>query len=138
MSSTTASYTVEIYYSGAWHTVADGDVLEASGKWEISGNRQNAISFGDDTDASLSARFVYSVWANLSHHQPIRYTTTNSGDTTARTFTGVITKLHRTLDDCDIEAAGIKELIAATKIYRPPRPPRPPRWERRPPTCWPD
>lgn len=116
---TTADYLIELYYSSAWHSVADGDVLEASGSFEVSGNRQNALSFGDDTDASFTARFVYSVWANLAHHTPVRYTTTNSGDTTAKTFTGVITKMHRTLDDCDIEARGMKELIAATKIYSP-------------------
>lgn len=119
MSVTTADYLIELYYSSAWHAVADGDVLEASGDWEISGNRNNAISFGDDTDATFSARFVYGVWANLADKIPIRYTTTNSADTTARTFTGVVTQMHRTLDDCDIKAEGMKVLIAATKIYSP-------------------
>jgi|GEM_PF-2188527 hypothetical protein len=116
---TTADYLIELYYAAAWNAVADGSVLEVSGDWEIAGNRNNAISFGDDTDASLSARFTYALWANLAHLRPIRYTTTMSGDTTAKTFTGVITKLHRTLYDCDITAAGMKELIAATKIYSP-------------------
>jgi hypothetical protein len=119
MSTSTASYTLELYYSSAWHTVAAASIKEASGNWAISGNRSNAVSFGDDTDASMDATFVYSVWANLSHHQPIRYTTTNSADTTAKTFTGVITKMHRTLYDCDVSAEGMKVLIAATKIYSP-------------------
>lgn len=119
MALTTADYLLELKISGTWTAVADSSVLEVQGDWQISGNRNNAIAFGDDTDATLTARLLYSMWASLSYHLPIRYTTTNSGDTTAKTFTGVITKLHRTLDDCDIEAAGMKELIAATKIYSP-------------------
>lgn len=115
----TASYTIEIKPGGSWTAIASGSVLEAAGDWEISGNRNNAVSFGDDTDATFSARFVYSVWASLSHLLPIRYTTFNSGDTTAKTFTGVVETMHRTLDDCDIKAAGMKVLIAATKIYSP-------------------
>lgn len=117
--STTADYLIELYYSAAWHAVADSDVLEASGDWQISGNRNNAISFGDDTDTTFSARFTSTVWSHLAHLLPIRYTTTNSGDTTARTFTGVVTQQHRTLDDCDVQADGMKVLIAATKIYSP-------------------
>lgn len=113
----TADYLVELYYSGAWHSVAAGDVLSVEGKWEISGNRNNAIAFGDDTDASMDVGFVYSVWANLAHLGPIRYTTINSDDTTAKTFTGVITRMHRTLVDCDVGCEGLKVLIAATKIY---------------------
>lgn len=120
MSVSTASTTLELYYSAAWHTVASGSVLGVSGSWEISGNRNNGVAFGDDTDASLDARFVYSVWSALAYHQPIRYTTTNSADGTTRTFTGVVTKMHRTTVDCDVSAAGIKELIAATKVYSPP------------------
>jgi hypothetical protein len=119
MPTTTADYLVELYYSAAWNSVADSSVLEASGDWQVSGNRNNAISFGDDTDTTFSARFISSVWANLSDKQPVRYTTTMSGDTTTRTFTGVVTKMHRTLDDCDIGAEGMKVLIAATKIYSP-------------------
>lgn len=119
MAFTTADYLLELFYGGVWNAVADASVLEVQGDWQIAGSRQNAISFGDDTDAKLTARLIYAVWANLSYHQPIRYTTTNSADGTTRTFTGVITKLHRTLDDCDVEAAGMKELIGATKIYSP-------------------
>ncbi len=119
MPTTTADYLVEIFYSAAWHSVADSDVLEASGDWQVAGNRNNALSFGDDTDATFAARFTSTVWANLSYLQPIRYTTTNSADTTAKTFTGVVSQLHRTLDDCDIQADGMKVLIAATKIYSP-------------------
>src|SRR5581483_7853612 len=115
----TADYLIELYYSGSWHAVADGDVLEAKGSWEITGQRNNAVAFGDDTDATFDAKFVYGVWANLADKLPIRYTTTNSDDTTAKTFTGVVTKQHRTLDDCDVQAEGIKVLVAATKIYSP-------------------
>lgn len=115
----TADYLIELKIAGVWTGIADANVLEAAGDWEISGNRNNAVSFGDDTDATFSARFVYGVWASLAYHLPIRYTTYNSADTTAKTFTGVITELHRTLVDCDIKAVGLKELIAANKIYSP-------------------
>jgi hypothetical protein len=115
----TAAYTIEIKPAGSWVAIANASVLDASGDWEISGNRNNAVSFGDDTDATFSARFVYGVWSSLSHLLPIRYTTYNSADTTAKTFTGVVNVMHRTLDDCDIKAAGMKLLIAANKIYSP-------------------
>lgn len=119
MGVTIADYLLEIHNGSVWNAVADSSVLSIEGDWEISGNRANAIAFGDDTEASLRARLLFSLWTSLSYHQPIRYTTTNSGDTTAKTFTGVITQLHRTFDDCDIQASGMKALISATKIYSP-------------------
>lgn len=114
----TASYTIEVKPAGSWVAIAAGDVLDASGSWELSGNRANAVAFGDDTDASLSAQFVLGVWSSLGDKVPIRYTTTIDADTT-RTFTGVITRLSRDLDTCAIEAEGMKVLIAATKAYSP-------------------
>ncbi|HNP70619.1 MAG TPA: hypothetical protein PKK15_05910 [Kouleothrix sp.] len=114
-----ADYLLELKIGGVWTAVADSAVLRIGGSWKISGNAANALAFGDDTDATISGQLLYSLWSSLSYQQPIRYTTYNSGDTTARTFTGVITKLHRTLDTCDLEAAGMKTLIAATKIYSP-------------------
>ena len=113
-----ASYTIEVKPAGSWVAVAAGDVLDVAGSWELSGNRANAVAFGDDTDASMRAQFVAGVWSSLGDKTPIRYTTTIDADTT-RTFTGVITKLHRDLDTCDIEALGMKVLIGATKAYSP-------------------
>lgn len=113
-----ASYTIEVKPAGSWVAIAAGDVLDVSGSWEVSGDRANAVSFGPDTDASMRAQFVLGVWASLGDKVPIRYTTTIDADTT-RTFTGVITRLHRDLDTCDIEAEGMKVLIAATKAYSP-------------------
>src|SRR6266542_188674 len=116
---TTADYLLEYFGGSIWGSMPDSDVLEVSGDWAVAGNRNNALSFGDDTDATLSARLVAAQWVNLVYLRPIRFTTTNSADTTARTFTGVITQMHRTLDDCDIKCEGIKVLIAANKIYSP-------------------
>jgi hypothetical protein len=113
-----ASYSLEVKPVSTWVAVAAGSVLNVSGSWETSGNDQNGIAFGSDTDATITADLLLSEWANTGHMIPIRYTTTMDADTT-RTFTGVITKRSRNLDSMTVDAEGIKTLIAATKGYSP-------------------
>jgi hypothetical protein len=114
----TGSYLLERYTSGSWVTIAAGSVLSVSGSWAVSGNEQNAVAFGDDTDADLRAELLLSEWALLPHLNPIRYTTTIDADTT-RTFTGVVSERSRDLDKMSLSASGMKALIAATKSYSP-------------------
>lgn len=111
-----ASFTLDYYSAGSWHTFTSGNVLSVRGSWEIAGD-QMGVAFGDDTDASLSGELTLANWPNVALITPIRYTTTMGADGPSRTFTGVVTKRSRTMNTVRFEATGMKHLIAATKGY---------------------
>lgn len=113
----TSDYLLEYHNGAAWTAIADSSVLDVSGSWETAGD-SSGVAFGDDTDASISGELLLSLWASLSHMTPIRYTTTIDADN-ARTFTGVVSKRGRDLDQMTFEATGMKRRIAATKGYSP-------------------
>ena len=110
-----ASFTLEYHNGTAWVAFASASVLSVSGSWETTG-AQGGVTFGDDTDASLSGEMTLAAWALTPHMTPIRYTTTIDADTT-RTFTGVVKERSRDLNKMTFAAEGMKVLIAATKGY---------------------
>jgi hypothetical protein len=111
----TSGYSLEYHNGTTWVAIAAGSVLDVSGSWETSGDG-SGIAFGSDTDATISGSLLLASWSVLAYMTPIRYTTTMDADTT-RTFTGVVSKRGRDLDQMTFEAAGMKLLIAATKRY---------------------
>jgi hypothetical protein len=113
-----ADYLLEVKPAGSWVTIADGQVLNVRDSWETSGD-QLGVAFGDDTDAGLSGELTLPNWANVALMTPIRYTTTMGADGPSRTFTGVITRRSRTMNQLSFDATGMKHLIAATKGYSP-------------------
>ena len=112
-----ASFLLEIKPAGSWVSVAAGNVLTVRGSGALSGSPAG-VAFGDDTDVSLSAELLLSLWAAIGHLTPIRYTTTIDSDS-QKTFVGVVTRRTRDLDKMTLEAEGVKHLIAATKGYSP-------------------
>ena len=113
-----ASTLLEVKPAGSWVTIPESAYWDVGGSWELTGNKELAIAFGDDSEITWSGTLALSQWASLGDQIPLRYTTTMDADTT-RTFVGVITKRERDMDQVQVEATGVKLLIAATKAYSP-------------------
>jgi len=120
MSVKLASNKLEWYQGGAWYDITSSMLEGASAEMETTGNRANALAFGEATEprATIPVKDVLSAapWENI----PIRLTPTLDGST-AQVFGGIIVNRSRDVASMTFECAGWAELIRKTSksIYSP-------------------
>ena len=73
MSIKTASYTVEWKPAGSWLDITSS-VISVSGGNEITGNRDNALAFGDSSDSKAEVEVKDSLASGAWARTPIRIT----------------------------------------------------------------
>lgn len=120
----TAKYKVEWKPAGSWVDIS-AYVTKVEGAAELSGQRDNALAFGDDSDLRctvfLNPRLAtptlsLSTWELI----PIRYTTQVDADI-AEAFTGVITDMDGDRVSRRLSCEGAKKLVTTSKakMYSP-------------------
>lgn len=113
---TTISYTVEYQSAGSWFQIPANQVERVSSSLETTGNLENGVAFGDNSQVQGSIEVARSLWSVLTDQMPVRVTYT-VGAATARAFVGLIASRRRTLTRCEIELEGIASKIASTRFY---------------------
>lgn len=120
----TANFTVEWKPSSTWIDISSS-IESVSGSLELTGNRSNALSFGDSSALRCEVRTVdLSLQGTAYLHVPIRVTLGMSG-TNKREFHGIITGRNRDQETLSFECEGFQRLIARTRVYTPVRYRRP-------------
>lgn len=115
---TTARYQVEWKPAGSWADIS-AQILDVKGGSELTGNRDNALAFGDSSDSKASVEVKDSLAASAWARTPIRVTfTINAGS--GKAFAGIITGRDREGAKMRFSCTGYAELIRATKAYSPP------------------
>lgn len=114
---TTASYKVEWKPAGSWVDITTY-VLEVSGGNELTGNRDNALAFGDSSDSKADVRVSAALAGYAWARTPIRITFTING-VAGKAFGGIITEREREGNELRFSCTGYAELIRATKAYSP-------------------
>jgi hypothetical protein len=117
MAVATANYQVEWKPASSWGDITSS-VLSVSGGNAITGNRDNALAFGDSSDSTAEVEVKDSLggsWARA----PIRITYTVNG-VAAKAFAGIILEREREDPTMRFRAVGYAELIRATKAYSEP------------------
>lgn len=111
-------YLVEVQIGGIWTAIADADVLDVSGADTTTGNRDNALAFGDSSDArctiSLRRASAPASWERL----PVRVQF-DVGGVSERAFVGILWSRQRAYgeDSVTFTCVGMREHIATTKSY---------------------
>lgn len=113
-----ASYQVEWKPGSSWLDITSS-VLEVSGGNELTGNRDNALAFGDSSESraeiQTSDALASTAWARI----PIRITFSING-TAKRAFAGIIMERKRDDTGLTFSCTGFAELIRSTKAYSKP------------------
>lgn len=112
----TAAFTVEWAPAGSWVDIS-ATIAEISGDLELSGNRDNALSFGDASDIRCTVKTKdLTLIATAYLDVPIRFTPTINVVGGA-VFTGVVA--GRDVDQTALTFAceGYQRLIARTRVY---------------------
>jgi hypothetical protein len=112
------------FYQAAWNLAGAGwtdltpYVIEASGGGELSGNRDNAVAFGDSSETSASVTLTDAYASFAWQRQSIRLTFAING-TPAVSFAGIMTKRTRNSQQgtMTFECHGYAELLRTTKAY---------------------
>lgn len=116
MSIALASYTVEWNPTGsAWADISD-HVLHVTDQAELTGNRDNALAFGDSSDVTCTVQVSDALAASAWSRTPIRVFYYMNGAGTGA-FAGIITSRERDDMQLTFECTGYAELVRATKAY---------------------
>lgn len=111
------SYTVEA--GTGWTTsIAASSVALSRVSEAITGQKVNALAFGDDSDLTAELEVALSVYSSVAPDTPLRITYTVDG-VGSFAFVGVITRRERKGARCTVQAAGIKRRIQTSKPYSP-------------------
>jgi hypothetical protein len=112
----TASFLLEWKPAGSWVDIT-ASIAEVSGDLELSGNTDNALSFGDASDLRCSVKTDdLTLQATAYLDVPIRFTPTISGVTVVA-FTGIIAGRDRDQTSLTFACEGYQRLIARTRAY---------------------
>lgn len=109
----TASYKLEWKPAGSWVDITSTMLAGASVQMETTGNRANALAFGDATEPHASIPVKDTLAATAWENVPIRLTSTLDGST-AQVFGGIIVGRSRDVASMTIECAGWAEHIRKT------------------------
>lgn len=111
---------IQINPAGTWDTIAPADVLEATGSAEISGNRENALAFGDGSDLRYTIKVAGPAISSIPDRMPIRASFTVDGDS-VQVLNGVVVKPSRNLRNRAwvLNCEGVKGLIGTTRPHSP-------------------
>jgi len=112
-----AFYQAHWNLGGGWVDITSY-VIDASGGGELTGNRDNAVAFGDSSEASASVTLKDAMGGFAWQRKAIRLTFSING-VPAVAFAGIMTKRKRNSQsqEITIEAVGYAELLRATKAY---------------------
>lgn len=118
MADRTAAFTVEWKPAGSWVDITSS-IAEVSGDLELSGNRDNALSFGDASDLRCTVQTSnLSLQATAYLDVPIRVFFDIDG-TEAQEFHGIIAGRDRDQTSLTFQCEGFQRLIARTRVYSP-------------------
>jgi hypothetical protein len=114
-----AVYTAEWNLGAGWTGITPW-VISASGGGELTGNRDNALAFGDSSDTKATVTVTDFLASSVWQRQAIRLTFSINGSP-AVSFAGIMVKRTRnSLDQTmTFECVGYAELIRTTKAYSP-------------------
>lgn len=115
MSVKTAKYQVEWKPAGSWVDITSS-VLTARGGTEITGNRDNALAFGDSSDSQAEFEALDGLASTAWARTPVRITYTVNG-VAVKAFAGIITGRKRGDDGLSFDCVGYADLVRATKAY---------------------
>jgi len=115
-----ASYILEWKPAGSWVAITSAMLAGATISMETTGNRANALAFGDATEPRATIPVKDTLAATAWENVPIRLTPTLDG-TTAQVFGGIIVGRTRTNASMVFECEGWATLIRKTSkaIYSP-------------------
>lgn len=113
----TAKYLVEWKPAGAWVDITSS-VKRVSGGGEITGNRDNALAFGDSSETKADVQVLETLASTAWARTPIRITFTVNG-VAVKAFAGIITERKRDDDGLTFTCTGYADVIRATKAYSP-------------------
>lgn len=102
---------------GSWVDIT-AYVISADGGGELSGNRDNAVAFGDSSDTSATVTLTDGLGGFAWQRKSIRLTFTING-TAAVAFAGIMVKRTRNSQNqtMTFECRGYAELLRTTKAY---------------------
>lgn len=109
---------IDVKPVSSWTPIEARHILDASGSVEISGNRGNALGFGDTNDLKLSLLLAEEALASVPKFMPIRATFLVNG-VGPRAFTGIVTTPRRTLKKraWSLECEGVRKLVSTTRPH---------------------
>lgn len=113
----TAAYEAYIYSGGSWVDVSTS-ILEVDGALEATLNGDNALAFGDSSDARIHVRALLAMQSYAWELTPFKIQFGIDGSP-VRAFQGVITERERTLSDLTFSCEGYAALLRDTKVYSP-------------------
>jgi hypothetical protein len=112
----TATYIVEWKPAGSWVDIS-AHIEAVDGDWNLSGNKDNALSFGDASELRCTVKTVnLTLQATAYLDVPIRVTFAMDA-ATGYAFWGVIAKRDRDQESLTFECEGYARLIRRTRVY---------------------
>lgn len=112
----TSDFLVEWKPAGSWVDIS-AHIAYVSGDFELSGNKANALSFGDASDLRCSVKTKgLSLQATAYLDIPLRFTPTINA-VSEYAFWGVIAGRDRDLTSLTFACEGFQRLIARTRVY---------------------
>jgi hypothetical protein len=114
-----AVYSARWNLGGGWADIT-AKIVSATGGGELSGNRDNALAFGDSSDTKATVVMDDSGAGGAWQRKPIELTYSING-TPAVSFAGIMIKRSRNSleQTMTVECVGYAELIRTTKVYSP-------------------
>ena len=114
------SYLVETRPSTTWTSITNSLVLGVSGLAEISGDRDNPLSPGDNASLSIDVELDASALSSIPDRLPIRVTYTVDA-TTAKSFVGTIRSAKRSSKavNWQLTCTGIADTLATVREASP-------------------
>lgn len=116
----TADFTAEWKPSGSWDDITS-HIESISGDLELSGNRSNALSFGDSSTMRCSVKTVNLTLQGTAYLDvPVRIEF-DINSTAKVEFHGIITGRDRDQQSLTFSCEGFQHVIARTRVYTPVR-----------------
>lgn len=114
----TSGYRTYWMPSGSWVDITT-HIKSVSGDLQLTGDRSNALAFGDSSDISCELETQDLTLQNTAYDEvPVKIDFTINGNT-QRGFTGIITSRERTLVNLRFNCEGYKRKVSRTRIYSP-------------------
>lgn len=115
MSVHTVDFEVWVKLAGIWTDIS-ASVLSVDVANETSGNKDNALAFGDSSDARATVELPVALALSIPDDTPIRIIFTVGG-TTEDVFSGVVRRQDGDLNKARLECESFKALISTTRAH---------------------